>query len=327
MPSLFAGSATFTWRPDGLLGARSWPAGTTATFAYDAAKRPAQIELRRADSTTLATWTTAFDRVGNVVGDSQVIAGGSGLAGDSTLTFTNDPLRRVTGYTATTGGVPTTVAYTYDADSNRLSAGATTFAYNGADQLVSQTKDGVARSATYDPAGNLLSSPVSDTANSVFTYGATNKPLTVAVPGQPTVTYAYDALERRASRSAGTSAESYSYLGTGDTIGRIDRGAGGLLDSAVDAAGARLTVGGAWLVPTVRGDVAALLDPGQTSVSDAYRYDPYGITLARRRSPRPRTTLHGMFQRLGQLDPRTGEVLLRPEERKVRRRPRGGRDP
>jgi len=215
-----------------------------------------------------------------VVADSQVIAGGSGLAGNSTLTYTNDPLGRVTGYTATAGGVPTSVAYTYDADSNRLSAGSTAFAYNGADQLVSQTRAGVTRTASYDAAGNLLSSPVSDATNSVFTYGATNRPLTVAVPGQPLVTYTYDALDRRASRAAGTSSESYSYIGTGDTIGRIDRGPGGLLDSAIDATGARLTVGGAWLVPTVRGDVAALLDQSQTAVSDAYRYDPYGVTLA-----------------------------------------------
>ena len=106
------------------------------------------------------------------------------------------------------------------------------------------------------------------------------RPLTVAVPGQPTVTYAYDALDRRASRADGTAAESYTYVGLGATIGRIDRGAGGLLDSAVDASGARLTAGGAWLLPTVRGDVAALLDPSGTSVSDAYRYDPYGLTLA-----------------------------------------------
>ena len=44
--------------------------------------------------------------------------------------------------------------------------------------------------------------------------------------------------------------------------------------------GDRLTVGGTWLVPNVRGDVAALLDPTQTSISDAYRYDPFGVLLA-----------------------------------------------
>ena len=187
------------------------------------------------------------------------------------------------------GGGSTTVSYTYDANSNRLSAGSTTFAYNGADQLVSQTKAGNTRNATYDAAGNQTSSPVGDTTNSSFTYDAENKLLTGSVPGQPTVSYTYDALGRRLSRSAGGAGETYSYVG--DQLARIDRGGGIYIDSAIDAMGDRLTVGGAWLVPNVRGDVAALLDAGQTSVaalldagqtsvSDAYRYDPYGVLLA-----------------------------------------------
>ena len=280
MPSLFSGSATFTWRPDGLLGSRTWPAGTNETFAYDAAKRPSTLTLKKADTTTLATFTSTFDRVGNLTAESQVLTGKTGLAGNSTMSFTYDPLRRVTGYTATTGGIPTTVTYSYDADSNRLSAGSTTFAYNRADELVSQTKNGVQRSATYDAAGNLLSSPVSDTTNSVVTYDAANKPRTEAVPGLPTVTYTYDALDRRASRTAGAASESYAYLGAGTTIGRIDRGGGSVTDSAIDPMGDRLTVGGTFIVPNVRGDVAALLDSTQTSISDAYRYDPFGVTLA-----------------------------------------------
>ena len=55
MPALFSGNATFTWRPDSLLGARSWPAGTTETFTYDAAKRPSQLQVRTSANTTLAT--------------------------------------------------------------------------------------------------------------------------------------------------------------------------------------------------------------------------------------------------------------------------------
>lgn len=84
--------------------------------------------------------------------------------------------------------------------------------------------------------------------------------------------YTYDARGRRLSRTAGGAGETYSYVG--DRIARIDRGGGIYIDSAIDAMGDRLTVGGAWLVPNVRGDIAALLDAGQTSVSDAYRYDP-----------------------------------------------------
>ena len=81
----------------------------------------------------------------------------SGLAGGSTISLTADTLGQVTDYTVTTGGVPTSITCTCNADSNHLSAGATAFAYNGADELVSQTKNGVVRSATCDAAGNLLS--------------------------------------------------------------------------------------------------------------------------------------------------------------------------
>ncbi len=274
MPALFSGSATFTWRPDGLLGARAWPAGTNETFTYDAAKRPSQLLVKTAGNTTLATISTTFDRVGNLTTESQVIPGISGLAGNSTLTFTNDPLRRTTGYTISGGA---TVTYTYNANSNRLSAGTTTFTYNTADQLINQTVAGVTRTFAYDAAGNQTSSPVSPTTNSSFTYDALNQPLSVAVPSQPTVTYTYDALGRRASRTAAGATETYGYVG--ELIARIDRGGGNVTDSAIDAMGDRLTVGSAWTLPNVRGDVAGLLNSSQTAVSDAYRYDPFGVTL------------------------------------------------
>jgi RHS repeat-associated protein len=170
-----------------------------------------------------------------------------------------------------------TTGYTYDANSNRLSAGATTFTYNGADQALTLTKSGTTRDFGYDPAGNQTSSPVSPTTNSSFTYDAHNQPLSGSVPGQPVVTYTYDALGRRASRTTTNTTETYAYVGS--LIGRIDRGGGDVTDSAIDALGDRLTVGGAWTLPNVRGDVAGLLNSNQTAITDAYRYDPFGVDL------------------------------------------------
>lgn len=189
----------------------------------------------------------------------------SGDAGDSTITLTNDALRRLTAYSLVGAGGTSNVSYSYDANSNRTAAGATTFAYNGADQLVSQTLSGTTRTATYDAAGNMTSSPVSPTTNSTFTYDALNKPLTEAVPGQSTVSYTYDGLGRRFTRAVTGASETYAYVG--DQIARIDRGAGSVTDSAIDSMGDRLTVGGTWVVPNVRGDVAALLNSGQTAIS------------------------------------------------------------
>ncbi len=158
-----------------------------------------------------------------------------------------------------------------------MAAGATSFTYNNADQLLTQTKSGVTRSFGYDAAGNQTSSPVSPTTNSSWTYDARNQPLTATVPGQPAVTYTYDALGRRASRTANGSTETYAYVG--DQVARIDRGSGNVTDSAIDAMGDRLTVGTAWTLPNVRGDVAGLLNAGQSAISDACRYDPFGVSL------------------------------------------------
>ena len=98
------------------------------------------------------------------------------------------------------------------------------------------------------------------------------------MPGQPLVSYTYDALGRRAGRSAAGATETDSNVGS--LIARIDRGAGGVTDSAIDAMGDRLTVGGAWTIPTVRGDVAGLLNTAGSAITDAYRYDPFGVSLA-----------------------------------------------
>ncbi len=122
-----------------MIGARAWLSGTNETFTYDAARRPSELQVKTSGTTTLATISAAFDKVGNLTTESQVIAGQAGLAGNSTLVFSNDPLRRTTGYTIS--GQPT-VGYHYDANSNRTSAGATTFTYNNADQLLTQTKAG-----------------------------------------------------------------------------------------------------------------------------------------------------------------------------------------
>ena len=100
----------------------------------------------------------------------------------------------------------------------------------------------------------------------------------MSVPGQPAVTYTYDALGRRSTRTASGATETYQYVGS--LIARIDRGGGNITDSAIDAMGDRLTVGGAWTIPTVRGDVAGLLNAGQSAITDAYRYDPFGVSLA-----------------------------------------------
>jgi YD repeat-containing protein len=196
----------------------------------------------------MATITTAFDKVGNLTSEAQVIPGQAGLAGNSTLTFTNDRLRRVTGYSVN-GGAATT--YTYNANSNRLSAGTTTFAYNTADQLLTQTKAGVTRNFSYDAAGNQTSSPVSPTTNSTWTYGAVNKPLTVTVSNPSAVR------RTREARADGSSGSSRLRAAGAEAEAAADRDF--LLGSAEDAIGQHFEVAGDLLPREHLDDRAALV--------------------------------------------------------------------
>ena len=104
--------------------------------------------------------------------------------------------------------------------------------------------------------------------------------------GGPTTTLGLDALGRPVTRTTGTSVDTYSYIGTSDTVVRIANtgGTGAVTDSISDPAGDRLgtktgsTV--AWLTPDLHGSIAAGLAQTPSSVTDAIRYDGYGQTVA-----------------------------------------------
>ncbi|MBA3877544.1 MAG: hypothetical protein C0498_11555, partial [Anaerolinea sp.] len=160
----YAGLATFGWRLDGLMSSRTWPGGTnSATFAYDAAKRPlSMIEVRGAANQ--AVFSRTYDRSGAVRSETQTLSGIPGDAGNNTQTFTYDGLRRITG--STLNGL--TKAYTYDADSNRTqvidAATTTTYSYDRTDAIVSSTTGGLQSAFAYDAYGNLTRSVIATTA-------------------------------------------------------------------------------------------------------------------------------------------------------------------
>ncbi len=93
--------------------------------------------------------------------------------------------------------------------------------------------------------------------------------------GGPTTTLTLDALGRPMNRTTGTSVDTYSYLGTSDTVVRIANtgGTGAVTDSITDPAGDRLgtrtgsTV--AWLTPDLHGSIAAGLAQTPSAVTDA----------------------------------------------------------
>jgi RHS repeat-associated protein len=292
---LFTGSATYGWRLDGLIDARTWP-GTSnaAAFTYDAAKRPTKL-VESVSGNPQVTFDRAYDRAGSVTSETQTIPTLSGYVAGTAQTFGYDALRRVTSSSMST----ITRGYTYDADSNRLTATEngtpTTFAYDATDELLTQKvgSGGTVRSVTYDAYGNATSVPNPDgTATfTTYTYDLGDR-LTGQTPatGSGAVTYTIDALGRHRTRTASGSTSTYTYAGAGPAVVRIATGAANT-DSAIDAIGSRLATKTAssfgWLLPDLHGNVAAAVGSTGATVSDAFRYDPYGKVVASTTSALP----------------------------------------
>jgi len=96
-------------------------------------------------------------------------------------------------------------------------------------------------------------------------------------------TFKVDALGRQWTKSVGTSTETYGYLGSSNTMLRIDP-ASSSTSAAVDGIGNRsatsTSAGGfGWSLPDLHGNVAAILGSTGSSVSDAFRYGAYGRTV------------------------------------------------
>jgi RHS repeat-associated protein len=161
---LFTGSAGFTWRLDGLVAGRTWPGtANAAAFAYDGAKRPTTL-AETVSGSAQATFGRTYDRNGRVRSETQTLVGISGDAGAGTQSFDYDNLGRVT--SSSIPGSSNNKAYTYDADSNRLTQtenGVTaSFAYDRTDELTTLTIDGIVKNEVYDAYGNLTTSVTPD---------------------------------------------------------------------------------------------------------------------------------------------------------------------
>lgn len=297
---LFTGAAGFSWQLDGLLAGRTWPGGmNAATVTYDAAKRPTAF-TERYNGVDQAVLGQTYDRVGNVTSESRTFAGVASLpglpalAGSGTQEFSYDRLRRVT--SATLGS--TSVTYAYDASGNRTrvieNSVTTNYAFDRADQLISQHagSDPVEYFA-YDSAGNLTGSAVAVDGLTGYTYDAADRLLSIDAPGADnTITFTFDALGRHRTRSvSGTLSDTYHYEGASETVIRIEQPTV-TLDSAVTSNGDRIanrTSAGSfgWTLPDLHGNTAGALSSNGASVSDAFRYDPYGELITSETSSLP----------------------------------------
>ncbi len=118
-----------------------------------------------------------------------------------------------------------------------------------------------------------------------YAYDLGDRLTSLAGPSSPTAAFTFDATGRFATRVVSGSTDTYTYLGSSETVAAISTG-GVLTASLLDPSGSRLanknTSSGtaAYTLPDLHGDVAAAELTSGTNLADAFRYDGYGQTIA-----------------------------------------------
>ncbi len=204
----------------------SWSDGVTPAVAksYDAAGRLLTV------NNGVSTVGYGYDDGNYLLSDTQTIAG-SGAGGK-------------------------TIAYTHDADGNRVSAtypSATVVAYGytGRSQLAGVSVGGTPLAAfTYDGNGNRTGKSLANGTTAAYAYDANNRLLALSHKLSTTniasFTYAYDSMGRRTSRSessatAPAATDSYSYDAV-DQVTAVGYGSGRNVSYTYDASGNRTSV-------------------------------------------------------------------------------------
>jgi RHS repeat-associated protein len=116
-----------------------------------------------------------------------------------------------------------------------------------------------------------------------FAYDAADRLTAITPASGNAATFTLDALGRFRTRTVGGATDTYAYLGTTETAYEIAN-ASGTTDSVVDQTGARagLRTGAgsaAWYLFDLHGDAIGL-ENGAKAITDAYRFDGYGVTVA-----------------------------------------------
>jgi YD repeat-containing protein len=117
---------------------------------------------------------------------------------------------------------------TYDANGNALASGPDSYTYDSTQQLASWTHNSVPTTYTYDTRGNLTNMTGASGTTSFTVDPATNRLLTMTVPGQYTDTWTYDVagnpVTRSRSQNGTTQVSSYTWDAAGKLSSVIRQG-------------------------------------------------------------------------------------------------------
>lgn len=294
-------TTTYTYDNVGNVQTVSYPNGVVTTYGYDSTNLIISIYTVNVDGDVLQDYSYTRDLNGNITEADE---------GTRTVTYEYDALGRLTKETVedTTGTHVT--EYSYDANSNRISKTVdgvvTAYTYNEINQLI-QVGD---TTYTYDNAGNLVSQSINGALVVSYEYDEFNRLISVtglAAGNQIDASFTYDDASNRTSKTingvttyyitdsstgnsqvlkATTGSETVSYVRGFDLISRYD--------------GANTF----YYLTDVSGSVRGLTD-GSGNITDTYIFDSFGNVTA---STGTSTNSYG-FQ--GEEQDETGLIYLR----------------
>jgi RHS repeat-associated protein len=288
-----AGTFTATYNADGSLIERGLPDGLTAKTTYNAAGEPTALSYTKAtfcgESCTWLTENLERSISGQIVNDNGT------LVNDS---YSYDKAGRLTEARETpANGSCATRAYTYDADSNRLSkatrppgVGGVCVTTGGEEQKYTYDAADRLEGPTYDAFGRITSLPSQYAGGQALTTSYYNTNMVASqTQGAITNSYELDAGGRQRSRLQGGGLEGteiFHYDGGSDSPAWTERngtwsrnitGIGGELAAVQDS-----SAGTSLRLTDLHGDVVAVaeLSPAATKLKETFRFDEFGNPMS-----------------------------------------------
>lgn len=202
--------ASYSYDANGNLSTTTYNNNTSATYTYNSANLPTQVQNKRS-TTLLSRYSYTYGLDANQLTKSDNLG--------RTTTYTYDGLNRLT-KEAQTGSGAFTNTYTYDDYSNRsgatLAGAAESYTYDANNRLLSSAQGSNTTTYTYDNQGNLTRSALTNSgyeqAALSYTYDNFNR-LTKVRDNYDITEYTYDADGHRISKTRNDVSEEYVWDG------------------------------------------------------------------------------------------------------------------
>ncbi len=261
----------YAYDGSGLLAREENRNGTVTNYSYDAAGRVTEIANLGGDGAATSDLRYSYDAAGQRTGMTTL---------DGAWRYGYDAAGQLVSadFVSTRAGVPNkSLAYAYDAAGNRTSAVedgvVTAYTANALNQYVTAG----AASFTYDAAGNMLTR-IDAEGTTRYGWDVENRLISVSGPGHETA-YEYDVFGNRSAVIENSVRTDYLVdpFGLGDVVGEYDA-SGSLIASYANGLGlASRKAGGtvAFYDADAVGSVVGVTD-GTGRLADSYAYTPFG---------------------------------------------------